>query len=290
MPPIHWEFQLGQIYFNTEQEPDDLGCLWAMGIPDGWDSPPVRQQPTDLPYADGSDVPDSWWSARTIHGTGLVNAPNVVALEAAKRRLKLETRFMRGDGQFIENPLDGGPARFCTVRRLGATAFPQRNGAESTTFDFQLVAADPFKYNVVPDIIPVSSATTAGGLSFPLTFPITFTSDADADADIATSPNVGDLDAPFSVAFTGPLTNPKLIDRLTGQRIGLMANLPAARTVIVDTRAQTVILDGASVFDYLTADSTPLDELAIPAEGECDWQLLGQGSGQVVVTSRGAYE
>lgn len=295
MPPIDWQYQLGAIYFNTAGEPDDLGCLWGMGEPDGWASPPVRLTPTDIPYADGANVPDGYWSARTIHGTGLIVAPNMAALEAARRRLLNETRLLRVDGQFIERPLDGLPNRFCTVRRLGPTAFPQRtsnleSGQEAVTFDFQLVAGDPLKYAVIPDVVEVSSSTILGGLSFPWTFPLTFTSDALIDVGSPFSPNTGDVDAPYVASFAGPLVNPVLIDRLSGQRIGLMATIPATRAVVVDTHNETVTIDGDSVDDYLTGDSTPLENLMIPAGGECEWLLLGAGDGAVTVTSAAAFE
>lgn len=289
--PIDWEFRLGPIYFNTGQEPDDLGCQWAMPTPDGWDAPEFRGTTTDTPWADGADPGDAFDGARIIHGTGMIQASNAVRLEQAKTRLKTVIRSMfRADGQFEGRPLDGGPDRVCTVRAAGKVAFPSRPGASAVEFDFLVTAGDPLKYSA-PASVTVISSTTLGGATFPMSFPVVFAADADTLSPTETTTNPGDVAAPFTVTFNGPLNNPTLIDRLSGQRIPLKVSLPVGRSITVDTAAQTVLNgDGDSAytaFDDVTG--TPLDELTIPGEGEAHWLLLGQGAGTAVVTSSPAW-
>lgn len=298
--PTDWQYHLvgpqNDVYFNTGGEPDDLGCVYVMPEPAGWDSPAMRLTPSDIPYTDGSNIPDGYLGSRTIHGIGTIQAPSNAALAAGRARLSQATRALRDDGQFIERPVDGSPLRYCTVRRLGSTQFPTRyptggQGLEAIAFDFQMVAGAPLKYDLVGKSVPVSSSTVAGGLTFPATFPITFTPDQDVLTPTQTSTNDGDFDTGYQAAFNGDLHNPVLVDRTSGGIIALRADVPPDRTVIVDTVEQTVTIDGEPIWSWLdTVRSTPLSQLRIPANGACHWVLRGQGNGNCVVTSKDARE
>lgn len=289
--PIDWDYNLGGvIYFNTRLEPDDLGCLWGMPTPDGWESAVFRGTQTNVPFADGAEILDSYLGARMIHGQGQVTGPDAQAIELAKQRLiGLCNGMLRADSTFSAR-LDTGIEVFCTVRLGGQPAFPGRNGPESVAFDFLVQAGDPFKYSAVGRTATVPSSTHTGGATFPITFPVTFTPDADVTTPTATSTNAGNAAAPYVATFVGPLTNPILIDQLSGQRIPILSVIAAGQTIIVDTKAETVTQAGVDVYRfYDDVTGTPLDQLRIPAAGVSEWILLGDGTGDVTVTSNDTF-
>lgn len=294
--PIDWDYHLANtIYFNTRSEPDDLGCLWAMPTPDGWESAVFRGTQTNIPSADGAEILDSYLGARLIHGQGQVQGPNARAIELAKQRMEaLCNQMLRADSTFGAR-LDTGVEVFCTVRLGGQPAFPTRNGPESVMFDFLVQAGDPRKYGAVLKTATVPSSTHVGGAFFPITFPVTFTPDADVTTPTATSTNAGNALAPFVVVFNGPLNAPLLIDSANDFRIPILTNLAAGQSITIDTLNETVVFsDGLDVYRFFDdATGTPLDQLRIPAAdlltgvaGECQWLLLGDGTGDAVITSR----
>lgn len=286
--PGSWQFRLGSIFFNTGNEPDDLGCLWTMPEPDGWESPAVRVNPVDIPYDDGQDIGDVYFQARTIHATGeiictLPGQAGVEGLEKAKSRLLQETRLLRQDGQFVGRDSTG--TFYANCRRGDRTVFPTRAGPEATTFDFVLIAADPYKYALAPTVVQVNSTTLdSGGLTVPWRAPLLASPDISSSLPTQASHNLGDLDADFTAEFVGPLTNPKLIDRVSGMRIEVAASIPVGRSITVDTKYRSVMEDVTPAYGVLTSSTTPLDQMFIPAGGACAWLLLGQGSGHVLVT------
>ena len=294
---IDWDWRLGNIYFNSRQEPDDLGCVWVMDTPEGWDSAEFRSTSSDIPFADGADVADGFYGARVIHGAGTVLGPDAAAIERAKRRLRQEVgNLARVDGQFYGRPDDDTADVYCTVRMGGKVSFPTRSGPQIVDFDFVLIAGDHRKYSVGTNSIVVSSSTPVGGVLFPAQFPILFSPDIDTLTATDTSLNNGDLPAPFVATFIGPLRNPILIDRTSGSRLPLKMDIPAGRSVTVDTLAQTVISDGTNVYNVFNdVTGTPLSDLFIPAAdefgnpGASNWLLLGNGSGTVTIVSHSVY-
>jgi len=180
------------------------------------------------------------------------------------------------------------------VLRGGKTAITSRHGTQGgrsvAEFDFLLIAGDPRKYATTPTVVAVQSSTVAGGFTSPFTSPFVSTPDADTRTATNSSTNTGDLDTPYVATFYGPLEGPLLVDQISGRRLGLMSSVPAGRTVVVDTQAQTVMADDTSVYSSLDPTSTQLDQLVIPGGGQCAWLLLGAGSGSCVVTSSSAKE
>lgn len=295
--PIDWQFSLvtpaGSLYFNTAGEPDDLGCLWAMPTPDGWDSATGRTNSSPLPSADGATILDGFKGARNIHGqNGQITGPGAAAIELAKRRLvSICESILRADGTFLHRT-DAGDTLYATVRYGGPPAFPgTRFGPESVAFDFLVTAGDPRKYDVDVVTAVVASSTVQGGARYPVSYPLQYASDADVTTPTATSLNAGNADAPFVAAFAGDLNNPVLIDRLGGLRIPLNISLPAGQSITVDTLNETVQLgDGTDMYTaFDDLNGTPLSQLRIPRNGQCDWVLLGQGEGSCTVTSHNTY-
>lgn len=286
--PIDWDYHLGGvIYFNTRGEPDDLGCQWAMSTPDGWESAVFRGTSTPIPFADGATINDSYLGARMIHGQGLLVGPNAESVELAKQRMAgLLNGMLRADSTFGAR-LDTGVEVFCTIRLGGQPAFPTRNGPESLLFDFLVQAGDPLKYGTILKTATVPSSTHVGGASYPMAYPVLYAADADVVTPTATSTNDGNADAPYVVTFNGPLNNPLLVDQLGGQRIPILTTIPPGQPIVIDTLNETVTQGGIDVYRFFDdVTGIPLSELRIPAAGECQWLLLGDGDGNAAVTSR----
>lgn len=288
--PIDWQYQLAGVYFNTGDEPDENGCLYAMPTPQGWEGAIFRGTSTPIPFADGANISDSYLGARMIHGVGQITGPDAESIELAKQKLAgVCNSLLRADGLFVAR-LDTGMDVYCTVRLGGQLALDDRYGPESVSFDFLVQAGDPRKYSMVPIVATINSSTVVGGASYPISYPLLYAADTDVVTPTGTSTNAGNADAPFIATFNGPLNNPQLIDRLGQQRIPLNFDLPAGQSIVVDTLNETITLagdDAYTAFDDI--NGTPLDELRVPAKGECDWLLLGQGSGNCVITSHDTF-
>lgn len=90
----------------------------------------------------------------------------------------------------------------------------------------------------------VELPTTDGGLTFDATFDVTF-GVASVGGD-ATLVNSGNFDADLTFTFNGPVNKPRLTLDSSGDFLEFDVNLTAGQTLVVDTAARTVLLNGTA--------------------------------------------
>lgn len=84
--------------------------------------------------------------------------------------------------------------------------------------------------------------TAGGGMVFPLTFPLTFGAGSDSDGSAV---NIGNIDAPWIAVIDGPVDTPRITLGETGEFLELDGNILAGSTVVIDSAAQSILLDGS---------------------------------------------
>ena len=148
------------------------------------------------------------------------------------------------------------------------------------------VATDPLRYSTTESTASTGLTTLSGGLDFPATAPFVF--GTAGDSSVMDCTNDGTIATPWVATFSGPLTAPELVHLGSGKRITLSgATLAAGETLVVDSDARTVLLEGtASRYSWLAAASQWFDI----EPGANSVQLLGaSGSGSVSLAWRSAW-
>jgi Phage tail protein len=125
-----------------------------------------------------------------------------------------------------------------------------------------LVASDPSFYD--PKTEKRTLASFVGGFSFPFSFPLSF----GEVGDFLEVENKGDVDTPVFVVFKGPLKNPVLENKTTGQKITVTQEIPAGESLEINTAfgkksVFRVLADGSKVSAFNWVD--PKSKL---------WQLI----------------
>lgn len=196
--------------------------------------------------------------------------------------VSLEIDHVNNSGAFtaLANALRPGPAEQPLVMQIPEVAggakirvgarFRRRSAPINLEwlYDLPVVVVefdctDPRIYADTPTILSgLTLAAATGGLTWPLTWPLdwgTFSSGA------FTATNSGGEPTGLTFTFSGPLTTPRVENITQSRTIEFDLALAAGDTLVVDTRARTVLLNGtASRSGSLTATSS--------------WFLLGSGT------------
>lgn len=208
--PDENEFQLpGGITLNAARDAD--GVLWTCASLDGWGSPGSKGGwvPREGEHGE-SPAPNPKLQARTLQMTGRIDAPTRLLRQQAEHRLHAAL----GLELFQLTVVDGIPLTV-QAQRSGEISLVDDTDTKST-WQAELRCPDPRRYGADQSLLLNLPAVT-GGVRFPLRFPLRFTgSSTTGDGTVI---NAGNETAPSVVTFTGPLTNPRLTNLLTGQRV-----------------------------------------------------------------------
>jgi hypothetical protein len=103
-----------------------------------------------------------------------------------------------------------------------------------------------------------SASTTTGGAAYPIQYPVLYGSTLYTVSSNAS--NLGNIPSyPNSIDVYGPTTNPKVLNSATGEYIQVNTTLNSVSDVLhiaYDNSKMIVTLNGNSVFQYVTSDST----------------------------------
>lgn len=163
-------------------------------------------------------------------------------------------------------------------------------GYYGASLSLQLECSDPRRYSLSENVWQLSLATTAiDGLHYPLSYPLNY--GAAATPSAGTLVNDGDVMTPVTLVFSGPITNPALVNSTLGARLEFDITLLAGDTLTVDTRTGTVLLnDTADRLYTRTVNSSPIFSFGL-LPGNNDIQLMANSSASpagVVITWRDA--
>ena len=139
----------------------------------------------------------------------------------------------------------------------GSNAMKQ--GVAMLTAEFRIL--DPLVYAADATETSVSVVPkTLGGIIAPVFTPIKTTLTSDTSYRFVTVE--GDADAPFSVTFHGPATDPKVT--VNGTEVGLVGSVAYDEDVTVDGRARTVELANGDPAAARMSRGTRIDRMLLP--------------------------
>lgn len=160
------QIDLGDVTFNTgiPGTPGPFGCRYRMGIPDGWESPPMRGgdgEPTGM---------HGGFELEALHGTGVlvcrgvVYAPTQAAAWEAYNYLPTLSRLGQDVDLVVHEP---GVPKWLQVRRAGRPDIDRPSGGV-VQFTLPVKALYPFKRALTPvEVLIIEGASptfTADGI------------------------------------------------------------------------------------------------------------------------------
>lgn len=223
---------------------------------DLWSAPDVRAGEAVRAQQHGLYPGTDWLGGRMIAAAFYVTG-TTDALEVANRQSLAQAWKMPDPGsraQLVWQEDDG--IKYCVFGkpRLASPKVEPRVPTEC-----RFVATDPRIYANAPSSATTGLSTSSGGLTFAAAAPFVFGTGG-AGSTMA-CPNAGTFTTPWTATFTGPLVAPTLTHVTTGKAIILSgASLAAGDTLVVDSAAKTILLNGtASRYSWLAGTSQWFD-------------------------------
>lgn len=242
------------------------GLLLGSGTPfgnareglSGWgDMPDIRLGNKPRNSRHGS-TPGSMFAQQRVVTWNMRMWPEQAGFEAACDALERATAITRGSTEFPLVIRTRGVRRFvlarCTKRvlpedRLYYAGIPK--GA------LQWIASDPRRYDLDELSVTISGPSLgSGGLIYPLTYPLDYGTPGAPPTAIAT--NAGTTETHPVLVFTGPMLDPKVVNSTLGWQLEFSLDLLLGQTLVVDTNAGTVLLNGTDRLYTRTGLSVPV--------------------------------
>lgn len=262
----------GQLEYNDYLLGDDE--VTFMQSLTGWeDLPSVDSSNTLRPASHGAWVGKKLLGQRILTWTG-VFAATPETWEDEIKRLRAAFTPPSGTEELTIVVRTRGETRmvFGTVsaRQIPVDYSYSYYGARLT---LQFECSDPRRYSLGEEVQFIELPLEAeDGLDYPLVYPLDYGAESVSNSAIVL--NDGDAPTPVTFTFTGPVTNPRLINQTTGEQLGFEIILTADDTLTVNTRLGTVLLNGVSDRLYTrTINSSPILGFDLIA-GENEMQII----------------
>ncbi len=258
--PPGWRFpgslvQVGDVSFGMS---DADGTEWHVSNLDGWDSTPeVVSQKTQRVSAHGVHLGPQTYGARELTLDGWIVARTQTLRQQALQQLH---RSLPVNGLAVVRVSDP-PERYVQAR-LDGQLKATRIGNYCWAIQIPLIAPDPRKYGLNPDAIEIGLPQASAGVDLPATLPLSLPERTASDSEEAV--NLGDMPAPWVARITGPVGIPAIEAVVLGRRFAVNITLGAGETLDLDSRNQTVTLNGAASRSGLIVRGSSWFEL--PAE------------------------
>lgn len=243
---------------------DDYGVEWLWSDIEGWDGPEAATQFTQRTAQDGS------WSGTPLYAQRAMTLSGGVWCDSPERLRDAHDRLMAA---ITKEPFqlkvdEHGLERFVTVQRVGAVTWNYYTST-GASWSFQVVATDPRKYSTELSTATIYLGSVDGGFSLPFSLP--FSIDATITTDTISALNRGNIDAPLTLQFHGPVTNPILSQPTLDRQVQI--NLPLGGDQFVDVLTDThkVLLGGTTSRLYAKEG----DWLSLPP-GNTDLRFLAE--------------
>lgn len=266
---------------------DADGCLWFCDEPEGWGSSETLTTIDRRQDGDGGYGGPGYLLERTLTFDGVTVCPTLAHVRRARQQLLAAVQGRRRRGQTLYTHLNDDPQKSLWTRPTGR--LQTRIVGNALEWSFILVAEDPTKFGPTitygPGRLPVG---IPGGRTYPRTYPVDYGEGAQP-GEVIYVENDGDEDAHAVYVIRGPLPGPRVY-LLSGEFIGLTADLTADDEAVIDSRSGTLRINGTLRADALPAGATfP----RIPAGGT-EVRLRSAGGGtspaaSLYVTTAAAY-
>lgn len=271
-----WQFELNGLLMG-------YGTTYTTIAFDTWAAPEVRAGESSRAQAHGDYPGTDWLGGRLITLEFSVN-PSTQPVEIAARQALTAAWCPPSDGSTV--PLVWREGDGVTYRVNGKPRLASPRAEYRLPTECRFVGSDPRIYANTLSTASTPLTTATSGLTFPATAPFVFGSGGTGNT--MSCANAGTFPTSWVATFTGPLVAPELVHLGTGKRITLSgASLAAGETLVVDSDARTVLLNGtASRYSWLA----PTSQWFSLAAGANSVMLLGaSGSGSVSLAWRSAW-
>ena len=119
---------------------------------------------------------------------------------------------------------------------------------------FQMFAPDPRVYDAALQTLSCGLANAGSGFAFPIVWPISFGTGPIGGSFQVT--NLGNFGSRPVFTITGPVTNPNIQNASSGQELAFNIDLADGDSLVIDTDARSIVLNGtAGRRNALTASS-----------------------------------
>ncbi|MFJ7250756.1 phage distal tail protein [Kitasatospora sp. NPDC098652] len=218
------------------------------------DSPEVRSSDRSLLQRHGAVSGTDYLGARVVQlGVTVLDDPGALA--------DVLRAFQPGGGdkvlRFAVPGVAGDRSRLTARVRKRSAPLGAVYAAGAARVDVELWAADPLLYADQESTARVLPVSPRGSVPvFPMRFPWGFMKAGAVfiapPADITVDGNTPTWPV---YTITGPVVNPTILNRSTGERITVQLTVPTAEVLTIDTRSRAVLLNGASRYGALTPES-----------------------------------
>lgn len=225
----------------------DLVSVRGLGLPE------LRSADVPRAGAHGAFWSRSWANGRTITMEIEALASTAAVLESVWGPLRAALVPAAGL-RVLEWGLPGQVGRRMAAEcRRAEFVVDEAFSLGAGTLLVEFYAPDPRQYASTLKTLSAGLPTVSGGLSFPASAPFVFGSAGSGGSIAAT--NDGTIEAPYVAVFTGPLVAPTLTHTGQARTLSLSgASLAAGETLVLDSAARTVLLNGsASRFSWLSS-------------------------------------
>ena len=223
------------------------------------DTPDVRSSDADRARAHGQ-----WAGVDLLGGRSVTATVQVVAglddpvwgdVKAAFVPAGLETPLLLRLPGFADGRVVQADAR---VRRVSIPVDVERYQFGVPQAVVEWWATDPRFYDneLVEQSVSVFG-TQDNGAEFDIEFNLGF--GGVVPRGVVSAVNAGNFGAPWSVEFVGPVTNPRIENQRTGQRLEFTGVVPGGSSLVVGSLNRQVQLDGASRYQWLNVRSQWFD-------------------------------
>jgi hypothetical protein len=279
MTPYTWAFGEAGTILNT----DSIGLPFVdVTSVSGLDTAPLRTNTDEHQGTDGTYVDTPYMSMRTIVVSGtLYTDPSDPDSLLDSLRTDYESNVVRP----FYFQLPNKTLRYVNCQGGGLQYnIDQSRRIGSTPVQFTVLAGDPYIYDYPAQQAIAQISSAAGiGIGFNVAFNTGF------GGPITTFPvaisNHGTHTAYPVITLFGPMTNPVLVDAVSGITMALSITLSSGDTLVVDCRNKSVVLNGtASRRSALTG----LSWFAVPAGGSATITLgavSGTGTASVLLNN-----
>ncbi|WP_153465141.1 phage tail family protein [Sediminibacillus terrae] len=238
---------------------------------DGLGDVEADNQSQKAPYQDGSIPFDSRLEERVIPFTVSIKANTPGDLPGLRQTLARVFNPKLGEGTLTYE--DGYQTKVIKGKADSIPTFPSGKGNRTPlkqTSSVSLTCYDPYWKD--PQEVSRALKAYEGRFTFPFNFPVEF----GVEGDSTSIYNEGDVETPVQINIQGPVSNPMVKNRTTGDYIRIWRTLSADEVLHIDTNQQNkrveIYLNGSVIqkaWGYLD-DYSELFKL-IPGQNEISY-------------------
>lgn len=219
--------------------------------PEGLGLPPVRTNDLQWLSEDGAYGAGDWLQPRLVRaslwvdGVGAAASEDLATLLTAawapsRTDLDLEVRVATGQAYLLR-----GRPRRCEVD-LSTLKFGHAMAA------VEFAALDPYKYDPEENtgVVPLGSGVDYPGMTPDLSFDMAFQAPG-VSPGVAFVGSLGTAAAWPVLTIVGPVLNPRMENRTTGETFDTDVDLLVGETLVADMKARTITINGTPRLDVL---------------------------------------